>query len=79
MPCVRYVSKKFSTDSLAIIAQANAICDEYQGVSLTLRQLYYQFVSRGSGTGRSSGRRAAENAALGSSAALPEGRKGLHS
>jgi hypothetical protein len=48
MPKIAYVSKKFSADSLGIIAQANSIIDEYeqQGFKLTLRQLYYQFVSR---------------------------------
>jgi hypothetical protein len=32
-----------------VIAQANAICEEYtnQGLALTLRQLHYQFVARG--------------------------------
>lgn len=40
--------KKFGESSLAIIRAANAICAEYeaQGFDLTLRQLYYQFVSR---------------------------------
>ena len=35
--------------SLAVVEQADAICREYerQGYDLTLRQLYYQFVSRG--------------------------------
>lgn len=39
----------FRKSSLATIAQANDIIDEYQadGLKLTLRQLYYQFVSRG--------------------------------
>jgi hypothetical protein len=38
----------FRTSSLTIIAQADAIIKEYQarGYTLTLRQLYYQFVSR---------------------------------
>lgn len=40
---------KFKPDSLERIAQANEIIEEYQaqGFSLTLRQLYYQFVARG--------------------------------
>ena len=35
-------------DTLTMIDQANKIIDEYQqqGFQLTLRQLYYQFVSR---------------------------------
>jgi hypothetical protein len=43
-----YVEKKFADSSLVIIQQANAIITEYtkQGFELTLRQLYYQFVSR---------------------------------
>lgn len=48
MPKIEYVSKKFSKGSLAIIEQANQIIADYsaQGYDLTLRQLYYQFVSR---------------------------------
>lgn len=48
MPCIEYVQKRFQASSLAIIDMANQIIDEYQqqGFSLTLRQLYYQFVSR---------------------------------
>jgi len=44
----RYVDKSFRGKSLEIIEQANAIIQEYeaQGYNLTLRQLYYQFVSR---------------------------------
>ena len=40
--------KKFGTDVLAIVTQANAIIAEYeaQDLRMTLRQLYYQFVSR---------------------------------
>jgi hypothetical protein len=39
---------KLHTKSLAMIEQANAIIAEYQarGFTLTLRQLYYQFVAR---------------------------------
>lgn len=44
---IRYINKKFQPASLALIDQANAICGEYAGFSLTLRQLYYQFVARG--------------------------------
>lgn len=42
---IRYVNKNFRTDTMAIIEAANAICQTYSG-SLTLRQLYYQFVAR---------------------------------
>lgn len=43
-----YITKNFRQQSLAIIAAANSIIDEYQneGFTLTLRQLYYQFVAR---------------------------------
>ena len=43
-----YVDKTFKDSSLQIIAQANQVIDEYldDGLRLTLRQLYYQFVSR---------------------------------
>jgi hypothetical protein len=43
-----FISKKFNSNSMSIIKKANEIIDEYmvQGYTLTLRQLYYQFVSR---------------------------------
>lgn len=43
-----YVKKNFSWATLCIIEQADEIIQEYQkaGMTLTLRQLYYQFVSR---------------------------------
>lgn len=49
MPAIAYIDKTFTGKSLAIIEQANEICADYrrQGYDLTLRQLYYQFVSRG--------------------------------
>lgn len=49
MPKICYRPKKFSADREEKIVKANAIIDEYrqQGFELTLRQLYYQFVSRG--------------------------------
>jgi hypothetical protein len=49
MAKIEYTPKKFSPGSLKIISQAEAICANYaaQGYDLTLRQLYYQFVSRG--------------------------------
>jgi hypothetical protein len=42
-----YQPFNFRDDTAAVIAQAEAICDEYsrQGYSLTLRQLYYRFVA----------------------------------
>lgn len=48
MPRICYVPKNFRGSSVQIISQANEIIDEYteQGFDLTLRQLYYQFVSR---------------------------------
>jgi hypothetical protein len=44
-----FVPKKFRTESLARIAQVNEIVVEYQamGFAMTLRQVYYQMVSRG--------------------------------
>lgn len=43
-----YVNRKFRRDTLVTIAQANEIIALYQaqGLRLTLRQLYYQFVTR---------------------------------
>jgi len=48
MPKIQYKHVQFKKSSLEIIAQAEAIINEYagQGFSLTLRQLYYQFVAR---------------------------------
>ena len=48
MPKIAYQSKNFSASSLAMIDQANQIIAEFsaQGFDLTLRQIYYQFVSR---------------------------------
>ena len=44
-----FVPKKFHAATLAVIEHANEIIAEYEreGFSLTLRQLYYQFVARG--------------------------------
>lgn len=49
MACIAYQEQAFRGDTLAVIKQANAICAAYaqQGFRLTVRQLYYQFVSRG--------------------------------
>jgi hypothetical protein len=48
MACIAYIPKNFRPESQRRIAQANLIIEEYaeQGFALTLRQLYYQFVSR---------------------------------
>lgn len=48
MPKICYRPKKFNADRMDKIAKANVIIAEYraQGFELTLRQLYYQFVSR---------------------------------
>ena len=48
MPRIRYVPKNFGGAALRVIGEANAIIADYaaQGYDLTLRQLYYQFVSR---------------------------------
>jgi hypothetical protein len=46
---ITYVKKKFTPAHQQVIDRANEICEEYagSGLSLTLRQLYYQFVARG--------------------------------
>lgn len=48
MPKLCYRPKKFQAESLALISRANKIIEHYdaQGLVLTLRQLYYQFVAR---------------------------------
>lgn len=45
---IEYVSKRFNKDSLYLIDITNTIIEDYQarGYELTLRQLYYQLVSR---------------------------------
>lgn len=49
MPKIKYINKRFTTASLARIEQVNNIINEYlaQGFSLSLRQAFYQLVSRG--------------------------------
>jgi hypothetical protein len=49
MPTELFVERKFAPPSLRLIEQANAILAEYesQGLILTLRQVFYQFVARG--------------------------------
>ncbi len=48
MSKIEYVSKNFQEKSMDLILVANDIIDQYtaEGFSLTLRQLYYQMVSR---------------------------------
>ena len=48
MPKICYVNKNFNHQSRTYIELANEIIEDYltQGFTLTLRQLYYQFVSR---------------------------------
>jgi hypothetical protein len=48
MPKIKYQDFNFRPATLALVATANQIIAEYQaqGFDLTLRQLYYQFVSR---------------------------------
>ena len=48
MTCEAFETVKFHGKSLALIEQANSIIADYQerGFTLTLRQLFYQFVSR---------------------------------
>lgn len=43
-----YIERRFSAESLALIATMNGIIDDYtaQGFRLTVRQLYYQLVAR---------------------------------
>jgi hypothetical protein len=43
-----YITKRFNRSSLDVIAKAEEICNDYarQGLDLTIRQLYYQFVAR---------------------------------
>jgi len=48
MPKIQYIVKRFSKSSLDIVEKANDILESYaqQGFDLTLRQTFYQFVSR---------------------------------
>jgi hypothetical protein len=49
VPRITYVEQTFRSATLDLITTADQICTEYeqQGLTVTLRQLYYQFVSRG--------------------------------
>ena len=44
MPKIQYIRRRFQPAALKMIAQANAIIEVFR---LTVRQLYYQFVSKG--------------------------------
>ncbi len=48
MPLICYKSKRFGVERLGVIDEANSIINEYiaKGFKLSLRQLYYQFISR---------------------------------
>jgi hypothetical protein len=48
MPKIKYQDLRFGANALDVIEHANTICEDYarQGYGLTLRQLYYQFVSQ---------------------------------
>lgn len=48
MPVETFIERRFSEGSLALIEHATSIIEDYQrqGFTLTLRQLYYQFVAR---------------------------------
>lgn len=48
MPKIRYIEKSFQASTRAIIKRANDIIEDFagQGFSLTLRQLYYQFIAQ---------------------------------
>lgn len=48
MPRIEYVPHSFRGHTLELIHQADAICREYaaMGITITLRQLFYQFVAR---------------------------------
>jgi hypothetical protein len=48
MAKIAYITRKFKDHSLDVIEKANEILESYaaEGYDLTLRQLYYQFVSR---------------------------------
>ncbi len=49
MPIIAYKKHRFNPKTMKILDYANAIVTEYtaQGLVMSLRQLYYQFVSRG--------------------------------
>ena len=49
MPKITYTVKRLGQEALDIIKEVNGIVEEYnrQGLVLTLRQIYYQFVARG--------------------------------
>jgi hypothetical protein len=48
MARIAYISKRFNDEALYMVALAARLCEAYadQGLSVTLRQVYYQFVAR---------------------------------
>lgn len=48
MACIAYIPKKFGIKTIEVIDRVNAILTDYeaQGFDLTVRQIYYQFVSK---------------------------------
>lgn len=48
MTRITYVPKRFTADTLSIIAAADEVIEDFQarGFDLTLRQVYYQFIAR---------------------------------
>lgn len=48
MPRITYIDKRFAAKTMQIIHDANEIIEDYaaDGMKLTLRQLYYQFVAK---------------------------------
>ena len=48
MPRIAYIEKRFRSESLNLIEMVNRVIKDYeaQGYNLTLRQVYYQLVSR---------------------------------
>jgi len=49
MPKITYVEKNFSLSTISLIEKANEIVEDYksQGLTLTLRQIFYRFVATG--------------------------------
>lgn len=44
---IAYINKRFNRSSWAVIQRVNDIIDEYSGLMLNVRQIFYQFVARG--------------------------------
>lgn len=47
MPCIKYINKRIGRTRLELVDKINSIIDDYkaQGLSLTLRQVYYRLVA----------------------------------